>query len=678
MGLKRFFKKITRGVKKIFKPVVNFVTGAVNSVVNFVSNMVGGKFSTPDLGSVSQAQANNEGVLLNRSGTLNNIPVVYGQRKVGGTIVFMDTNGNRNQHLYMAIVLSEGRVESIGKVFIDGIDADDSRFTQRNLIDIEKNTGSDTQQASALLKQCDSWTDDHRLQGVAYLACKFTMPEVKTQEDADKNPWSGIPKIQAIVKGKMVASSATAGASDYATENAPLSNPTSNNPADIILDYLRNPRFGRGLSNDQIDFPSFSAARALYATQVTLADGTQTAFMQLNPVLDTGATVMDNLKKLLVQAQSGLPYVQGKFKLKPQFTGSLTSPVDPTPTPVFDLEEKHIVDGVELVDPGIRNQANQVRVSYIDPNQQGGEQDWSTNEVIYPTVDSARDLEMLTEDNDKRVIKEYNLEYITHPGLAGYHAKLLCENERRLKTMSVKCTAELHDVEVGDIIRVKWDSLGLNYAFFKVISWEVDDNYEITLGLKEHLPANYSFDNNWFVVTPKQRNYVGDTQRVTVYIFNPATGDYEPIKGGPVTGLPFLPRPPFVPFTALFKFAINSTTSIARFDNPTNPLETVRLVADISDMYFNTYSEVEVVQADAVTGALLQIAKVTPALSTGTGSTSDSKLYNIDFNVPLDGIKKAYYLRVLTASKSTALISSVFEYTSLYKSVYKTIIKANI
>jgi len=665
MGL---WSKIKRAGKKLVKGVVNFVKGTVNSVVNFVGNLVGGMFSTPDLGSVDQASAANEGVLLNRTGTLNNIPVVYGQRKVGGTIVFMDTAGDRNQYLYMAVVLGEGRFESIGKVFIDGVDSGDTRFTQNNLISIIKNTGADNQQADALLKECPGWTDSHKLSGLAYLACKFTMPEIKSQDDADKNPWQGIPRIQALVKGKMMASSATAGVDTYENETAPLSNVTSNNPADIILDYLRNPRYGRGLSNDRIDFPSFAAARSLYATQVTLANGSPTAYMQMNAVIDTGNTMLDNLKKMLVQCRSGLPYQQGKFHLKPENSGSTTSPVDPTPTPVFDLEEQHIIDGVEVVDAGTRNQANQVRVSYIEPNNSGQDNDWSTNEVIYPTTGSARDIAMLAEDQDRRVLKEYNLEYITNGELASYHAKLLCENERRIKTISVKCTAELHDVTVGDVIRLKYAPLGINYAFFRVISWEVDDDYTITLGLREHTPANYEFDNsNTTIGYTRQRQYVGDTQRVTNYAFQGSTGTYTTSTGVTSGSLATLPNMNIQTGVTNTNFLINTITSVAKFDRPGTAFETVKINSTIPNTLVDSYI-INLYKYNNNSSAWEPIITLNPGVHRTSANT-----YEMDANVPMDGTAHSYKLRCEDPVKNIIFQTATKSYTST-ASIFRTVV----
>ena len=59
------------------------------------------------------------GLLINKQSNDANIPVIYGERLVGGTRVFMETSGTDNTYLYMAIVMSEGEINSIEEVRVD-------------------------------------------------------------------------------------------------------------------------------------------------------------------------------------------------------------------------------------------------------------------------------------------------------------------------------------------------------------------------------------------------------------------------------------------------------------------------------------------------------------------------------------------------------------------------------
>ena len=66
-----------------------------------------------------QAEQNAKGVLVNKTSSNASLPVIYGQRKVGGVAVFMETSGTDNEFLYMIMALCEGGIESCEKIYID-------------------------------------------------------------------------------------------------------------------------------------------------------------------------------------------------------------------------------------------------------------------------------------------------------------------------------------------------------------------------------------------------------------------------------------------------------------------------------------------------------------------------------------------------------------------------------
>ena len=661
-GIRSFFSigdflgDLWDGVTDFFEGAVDFFVGIFDFVVDAVSGLFGGMFDIPDMGSVSQTSAANRSILINQTGTLNFIPVVYGQRKVGGTVVFMGTEGDRNQNLYMAVVLSEGPIKEIQKVFVDGVEITDDKF--KGLYSKQEFLGTDGQGHSSLLAEADGWDSSHKLSGVAYLALKFTMPEVKSQEDADKNPWQGVPKVQALIKGKTVKSAADAGSVAYESETGV--DETSSNPADIILDYLRNPRYGRGLANNRINFASFSTARANFATTVTYADGQRGPLYAMNPVVNTEMSLMDNMKKMLVHCNSGLPYVQGKFKLKPQDSGDPLDPTGGTPTTVFDITEEHIIDSVSLQDSGIRTQANQARVSYINPNSGGDDsEDWSVGEVIYPAVGSTRDNELLAEDNNIRNSKDYNYEYITNSSLAGNIAKLAVENNRNFKTLQVKCSSELHEAEVGDIVTLTYGLLGISGAYYRIVSTKMHTDYTFTLGLREHVPGNYNFEAgpNVYYGIRKQRYYVGNTQRVPAYNYNASTGEWELITNEPGAGDTKLPPPggSLPPEeTNPSNYGITSIESISKFESPSFSYETLKVTAKLPVLYADMGIRSTLQEYDYNTNTYIDLA----SLDQGNliSRTIYTYTYEVTVNVEMDG--KEHEFRVNTQFFPTKFIRS--------------------
>ena len=477
------------------------IGAAVGAVVGFLGgDLLGGFFDVPDYNVTQNAQAENDGILINKVGTLEHIPVIYGKRKVGGPIVFLTTGGERNKYLYMAVVLCEGEIDGVERVYIDDIAEDDERFKGRKQIDVF--TGADNQSASSLLKESGKFTDDHRLRGVAYLACRFEWRKIENQEDADNNPFSSIPKIQAIVRGKKTASAATAGSVSYENETG-LS--YSTNPADHLLDYLRNPRYGKELSNDRINFPSFATARAKYAQTVNYAQGGSGPMLTSNAVIDTARSLLDNTKLFLANMRSGMPYVQGKFKLKVHDTGHDTDAQNTTPNVQFAVTRDHIIGGIKLQGNGTREHFNQVKITYIDP-----ENEWKTNEVIYPELNSATDQTYLAEDNGRRLSKDFAFNHITQRNIAGDLAHIILTQSRKRKSVAFTATAELHEMEVGDIISITYDLLGFSAVNYRINTLKINNDYTINITATEHTPADYVFQNTEIkYASTTQKKYVG-------------------------------------------------------------------------------------------------------------------------------------------------------------------------
>ena len=93
--------------------IVDIVTDVVDIVVDVVEDVVGWLVPMPEIPDFGELKTDQtaKGVLVNKFSANGHIPVVYGTRKVGGNVVFLETSGTDNQYLYMALVLSEGEIE---------------------------------------------------------------------------------------------------------------------------------------------------------------------------------------------------------------------------------------------------------------------------------------------------------------------------------------------------------------------------------------------------------------------------------------------------------------------------------------------------------------------------------------------------------------------------------------
>ena len=100
--------------------VGDFVRDVVDVVVDVVEDVVGWLIPQPEIPEFGDdfAEQQAQGILVNKFRANASIPVVYGTRKVGGNVVFLETSGTDNQYLYMALVLSEGEINSVETLFV--------------------------------------------------------------------------------------------------------------------------------------------------------------------------------------------------------------------------------------------------------------------------------------------------------------------------------------------------------------------------------------------------------------------------------------------------------------------------------------------------------------------------------------------------------------------------------
>ena len=310
----------------------------------------------------SDILADSDGTSVNKASNLSQIPVIYGQRKVGGTRVFVETSGADNKYLYIALVLCEGEVEEIGDIYINDIISTDSKFN--GLLTINKHLGADNQSADLTLLDAPSWTGEHQLLGVAYLGIRL---------EWDRDVFGSIPNFQVVVKGRKVFD--------------PRNNITaySDNPALCLLDYLKNARYGKGLANSafESDLASWKIAADACDNDVSATPGVITKNFQCNTVLKTDKNVMQNVKVLLSGMRGILPYTQGVYKIVVERAG----------LPSFSFTESHIIDGINFEGEKKSNRFNRVIATFVNPNN-----NWQDDQVEYPDAGSTEYTDLLQED----------------------------------------------------------------------------------------------------------------------------------------------------------------------------------------------------------------------------------------------------------------------------------------
>ena len=440
----------------------------------------------PDFG-VNEADDFETGVLLNKQSNDANIPVIYGERLIGGVRVFVETSGSDNTYLYMALVMSEGEINSIEEVRVDDqvvtwasalsdgteveVGSGDSNFYKdsESLIKIEPHFGTDGQSASSILSTLSNWGSNHKLSGISYLALRF-----KWNQDV----FSGIPKVQAKIKGKKVVA--------YNSSLVAQSPAFSTNPAWCLLDYLTNSRYGKGLTTSEIDLQSFYDASQVCETQVTPYSGASDInIFDTNAVIDTSKKLLENVRELLKGCRGYLPYTQGKYNLIIETTGSAS----------ITLTEDDIIGGYNLQTPAKNEKYNRVIVSYVNPTR-----NYQVDEVQYPEIDDSgyatADKHATMKTDDGGFLLEGRFEFgkvITNTYQALEMAEVILRRTRNSARLSINVSFSAYDLAIGDIVNITHSSIGYSAKPFRVLSIKFNPDFTLGLDLVEHQDAHYTW-----------------------------------------------------------------------------------------------------------------------------------------------------------------------------------------
>jgi hypothetical protein len=413
-------------------------------------------------------------------------------------VVFAETGSTNNRYLYVAYVFSEGLVEGLREVFIDDwqlpaaltanlnagqrVTVNADRYKDR--VQLQWYPGAyfnniaaspvGTSVKTGIFAEAPSFKDTMDYNGLCVLFARYEWKEIKTQEDADSNPFSGnIPSIQISLLGKRVASlvTGTPEAQNYDASSIRY----STNPAEILLDYLRNPRYGKGLTNDDIDWPSWKRAAAKCNTQVTyLATKDITGpIMTCNHVLPTDQTIFANVKTLLMGFRAYMPYVGGKYKLRIEDAGNDIDILSGVATIVATFNKDNIQGTVSYT--GIEKSAkyNVVSVSYVDPDQK-----FSVQQVIHPETEEERQV-FINRDGGRENKLDATFPTLTNYAMAKDMARLLFNKGRRQETCSFTASSQALELEPGDNIRIQSTILNFGTDPWRVVSLKINDNMTV-------------------------------------------------------------------------------------------------------------------------------------------------------------------------------------------------------
>ena len=510
MGFKSFFDRfIPPAVGKAIAKFVPFLS-PILSIISIVSTAITWlrKPDDPEFNFDTTPENIAKGVLVNKTSANGQIPIIYGTRKVGGTIVFLETSGTDNQYLYMAFVLGEGEINDITKIFINDnevtFDGDLADDTERNvassdsnyyknsesLIKVRPHFGSDSQTACSLLSTLTSWTSNHRLRGIAYISFRF---------EWNSDAFGSIPTVQALVQGKKVYNpnldGTKTGGSGSHREDTSSTWEYSDNPIYQLLDYLRNDRYGMGIANAYFDsnYADFQTAGDICDANITPFSGaSQIDLIDSHAVIDTSQKVIDNTKKFLTGSRAFLNFTAGKYQVTVETSGSAS----------ITLTEDNIIGGIGVSSKNKNERYNRVIVTFVNPDK-----NYQVDEAQFPPVDETgqatadQHATMKTADGGILLEGRFDMPTITNPYQAQGMAEIILRRSRSSLDVSLTADANAMELVVGDIVNITHATPSFSAKPFRVLSTTINGDSTVALQLTEHQDSYYTFGTQQEVPT---------------------------------------------------------------------------------------------------------------------------------------------------------------------------------
>jgi hypothetical protein len=402
--------------------------------------------------------------------------IVYGQTRVGGSIVFLESTGTDNKYLHLVITLATHEIESVEKVYFNDEVVWDSGSYQDGWgshCEITPHLGSTSQSAdSNLVSRITDWTTDHKLSGVAYLYVRLTY-------DQDKFAM-GIPNVSALVKGRKVWTGST---TEY-----------SNNPAWCLRDYLLDSDYGMAVQAYEINETSFATAAGVCDELVATSNSDTQKRYTMDGVVDLANSRSQIIEDMLTSMGGVFSYSGGEFNIH----------ASKYYAPAYSFDESDMTGSISIQTKQSR------RDLYNGVKGVFNSEDDNYVAMDYPPVISDS---YVLEDGDPSYL-DINLPYTTNPIRAQRLAKLILLQGRQQISATIPLNMKSLQVKAGDFISISNSRLGWSNKVFRVT------NYEL------------SIDNSGIIGTNLS---VVETSSA---IYDWSTDDETPFVAGKTTNLP--------------------------------------------------------------------------------------------------------------------------------------------
>jgi len=396
---------------------------------------------------------------------------VYGKARVGSNIVYL--HNSWNELLVAVYTFCHHEVDSVEEIFFNKRSAwtpgggTTSHYTSYyTYISVWKGATSGAGLYDTLLSDYPGVGERGPHLNTNWKSYGITSAIVRHNWSHGRYP-GGFPTVTALIKGKKVYNFAT-GTTIW-----------SDNPVDILYDYLVNHPAGPKVASSKIDTSSFQTAAAICDESVSLEGGGTEKRYRCSAVFDEEATPKEVIENILDTFNGKLVKSNGTWKV---YAGKWVAPT----VTITDNDIHDKGDGWTLNNSvPKRERVTRVTGRFYDENS-----DYEL--VTYPDVVSS------TLETRYGEAIPLSKDYLFVPSVtqAQRLAKQMLLLSQRSQILTLSVPFKFYDLQVGDIITINSSLLGVNTTYEIQEMLIKLDNFTLELTVKEVAQSDYSWSSS--------------------------------------------------------------------------------------------------------------------------------------------------------------------------------------
>jgi hypothetical protein len=471
--------------------------------------------------------------------TDNKVPRMYGRNYTGGTIIDAEIK-NSNKTMAYALVISEYNSNDVWTV--NSIYRGDAQlfFNAANVISmIDPNATSSTNIANKMRVRVYAGGSAAANQIFPTTNKVNAYGGTNTSKSGQFLNWTAANTMTDLVFAVVEM--------DYDAENDLVGlgaitfdiNNALNEPSNVLLDYLRNDRYGAGISNTIIDTASFNNWYNYADANVSYIDTSNVTLQhsryQIDGALSTFNSVIQNIGKICLSGGAFFTYnaKQGKFGVVVNRAASNTELAN-----AFVFSDDNILGSISITSTDLFNVFNQIEIEYPSVNQR------DQTDTYFAEIDPS-----IRNSNEPDNKLSYRLDMVNDRTRVGQLANVDL-NQSRINTI-IELTADHSSmiVDVGDVVKLTLPLYGYNEKLFRTMKVSEDEGDDGTLSFKftlleydadvyddlltqEDLPLPVTGITNWWVLnsnavlTIGNITIVNDPTSANAQQYYPANGTF--------------------------------------------------------------------------------------------------------------------------------------------------------